>query len=162
MPKKEMREAGPQALERSMLWTLPSLRQVEKPPVTPAALSRVCWQLSFIFQKMATEMLWKKFAIPECPRDPTLQISPQSTAMWKKYFKHGLFTILPIIIQLTRIRLEAEPSNRLLQLRPERAGGVFIWKDLWELVRIHRKGDFWSSFLVQICNSFALAPKHCS
>ena len=82
--------------------------------------------------------------------------------MWKKYLKHGLFTVVPIIIQLTRIRLEAEPSNRLLQLRPKRAGEVFIWKDPWELVRIHRKGDFWSSLLVQICSSFALAPKLCS
>ena len=154
MPKEEMREAGPQAL----VWDKWKSLQPDPCHSEPRALVR----LPSAFQTMATEMLWKKFVIPEYPHDPALQISPQSTAMWKKYFKHGLFTVGPIIIQLTRIRLEAEPSNRLLQLRPERAGGVFIWKDLWELVRIHRKGDFWSSFLAQICNSFALAPKLCS
>lgn len=38
MPKEEMGEAGAQALERSMLWTLARLREVEKPPARPLPL----------------------------------------------------------------------------------------------------------------------------
>lgn len=131
MTKEEMREAGPRLWRGQcsgpwLVWHEWKSLQADPCHSEP----RVLVQLTSIFQKIATEMLEKKFAIPEYLHDPALQISPQSTAVWKKYFKHGLFTVVPIIIQLTRIRLEAEPSNRLLQLQPEKG-----WRSL------HLKGS---------------------
>ena len=42
MPEEEMREAGPQALEKSVLWTVAGPRQMEKPPARPLPLRAVC------------------------------------------------------------------------------------------------------------------------
>lgn len=107
MPWEEMRE----------------VRHVEKPQARP----RLLWLPVLVWCGLSvTDGGSGRFVILEYPHNPTLQIPPQSTALRKKYFRQGLLTVVPVRIQLTRIRLEAEPSNRLLQLRPEGAGEVFI------------------------------------
>lgn len=99
------------------------VRHVEKPPARPTLLTAARVGLDVC---QLPNGGCGRFVILEYPHNPTLRIPPQSTAMLKKYFRQGLLTVVPVRIQLTRIRLEAEPSNRLLQLRPEGAGGVFI------------------------------------